>query len=144
MAEAQPARIPCQSWTSPQKCANYWRTSTQLSQLATQPTWENGLAPDALVIGTHDVEWWHGKDRVLPVVRAQTEEMHSAGIRLTGGDPAIGTSEDSVWAADRPTMHACSLAQYEPDVVRNQRVARSTQGRTLLEPMAGQSCTICA
>jgi hypothetical protein len=67
--------------------------------------WENGLAPDALVIGTDDVEWWQGKDRVLPVVRAQTAEMHSAGIRLTGGDPAIATSGDSVWAADRPTMH---------------------------------------
>ena len=67
--------------------------------------WENGLAPDALVIGTDDVEWWHGKDRILPVVRAQTAEMHSAGIRITGRDPAIGTSEDSVWAADRPTLH---------------------------------------
>jgi len=33
--------------------------------------WEKGLAPDALVIGTDAAEWWEGKDRILPVLRAQ-------------------------------------------------------------------------
>jgi hypothetical protein len=67
--------------------------------------WEKGLALDALVIGTDDVEWWQGRDRVLPVIRAQTAEMHGAGVRLIGGEPVIASSGDAVWAADRPTMH---------------------------------------
>jgi len=67
--------------------------------------WEKGLAPDALVIGTDAAEWWEGKDRILPVLRAQMAEMHGAGVRLTGGEPKIAASGGTVWAADRPTMH---------------------------------------
>jgi hypothetical protein len=66
---------------------------------------EKRLAFDALVIGTDDAEWWQGKDRLVPVLRAQTSEMRGAGIRLTGGEPEIAASGDTVWAADRPTMH---------------------------------------
>jgi SnoaL-like domain len=67
--------------------------------------WEKGLAPDVLVIGTDEAEWWQGKDRVLTVLRAQTAEMHGAGMRLKRGEPEIAASGGAVWAADRPTMH---------------------------------------
>jgi len=63
------------------------------------------LAPDALVIGTDEAEWWQGKDHVLTVMQAQVGEMHDAGIRFTGGDPYVVDSGDVVWAADRPTLH---------------------------------------
>lgn len=67
--------------------------------------WEKGLAPEVLVIGTDEAEWWQGKDRVLTVLRAQTSEMHGAGMRLKPGEPEIAASGGAVWAADRPTMH---------------------------------------
>ena len=67
--------------------------------------WGKGLAPDTVIIGTDDVEWWDGKDRILPVLRAQMAEMHGAGVRLTGGAPQIAANAGTVWAADRPTMH---------------------------------------
>jgi hypothetical protein len=67
--------------------------------------WEKALAPDALVIGTDNAEWWQGKDRVVPVLRAQTAEMRGVGVRLTGGEPAIAATGGTVWAADRPTLH---------------------------------------
>ncbi len=65
----------------------------------------DSLAPDALVIGTDEAEWWQGKDDVLRVMQAQVGEMHDAGIRFTGGEPHVVDSGDVVWAADRPTLH---------------------------------------
>jgi hypothetical protein len=66
--------------------------------------WEHGLAPDAVVIGTDDVEWWQGGDDVLPILRAQVAEMHEAGVRIRRGQSLIAATADTVWAADRPIM----------------------------------------
>jgi hypothetical protein len=67
--------------------------------------WEDGLASDALIIGTDETEWWQGTREYVPVLRAQVAEMHGAGIAMTGGHaPVVGASGDAVWAADRPTM----------------------------------------
>lgn len=64
----------------------------------------DALAPDVLLIGTDEAEWWQGKERVLSVLRAQLDEMRAAGVRLVGGEAQIAATADSVWVADRPTM----------------------------------------
>ena len=63
------------------------------------------FAPDILVIGTDEVEWWKGKPDVQRVLKAQLDEMSSAGVRVTGGDLDVGVYGDVVWAAGRLTVH---------------------------------------
>ena len=65
---------------------------------------EESFAPDLLIIGTDEAEWWRGKDEAQRVVRAQINEMKSAGVRFTAGEPNIVVKGDVVWAADRPTV----------------------------------------
>jgi ketosteroid isomerase-like protein len=65
---------------------------------------EASFAPDILVVGTDEAEWWRGKDEAQRVVRAQMDEMKSAGVRFTGGHADIVERGDVVWAADRPTV----------------------------------------
>jgi ketosteroid isomerase-like protein len=62
------------------------------------------LAPDVLVIGTDDAEWWQGKNDAISVIQAQVSEMHDAGMQLIGGDPQVVEASDAVWVADRPTL----------------------------------------
>ena len=66
--------------------------------------WEDNMADDALCIGTDAAEWWHGRDAMMPVLRAQIAEMGAAGISMRAGDAVIAEHGDVVWAADRPTM----------------------------------------
>jgi hypothetical protein len=66
--------------------------------------WSESLAPDVVLIGTDETEWWVGKEVALPVLRAQAAEMHGAGIRVTDSDPQIGSNGNTVWAADHPMM----------------------------------------
>jgi hypothetical protein len=81
---------------------------------------ENALAPDVLVIGTDEVEWWQGRDRALSVLRAQFDELRTSGVRLEGGEAQIVGTAESVWAADRPKM---SLADGKTVPVRLTLVA---------------------
>ncbi len=74
--------------------------------------WEDNMADDALCIGTDAIEWWHGRDAMMPVLRAQIAEMGAAGISMKTGDAVIAEHGDVVWAADRPTMT-------QPDGVRH-------------------------
>jgi hypothetical protein len=67
--------------------------------------WRESMSPDVLVIGTDDAEWWDGKDAALRVIDAQVSELHQAGVRYTGGELQVGAAGDTVWAADRPTVH---------------------------------------
>jgi hypothetical protein len=62
------------------------------------------LAPDVLVIGTDEAEWWQGKNDAMKVIQAQVSEMHVAGMQLIGGDPQVVEASHVVWAADRPTL----------------------------------------
>ena len=66
--------------------------------------WGTALADDVLMIGTDDAEWWQGKDTAMKFVEAQVQEMHDAGVRFSGGDPAVTVAGDVVWVADRPTV----------------------------------------
>jgi len=70
----------------------------------TSSGWEDDLADDVVVIGTDEAEWLRGRERVLPVLRAQMQEMRDEDVRLEMGDPQIGVAGSTVWAADQPTM----------------------------------------
>jgi hypothetical protein len=63
------------------------------------------FAPDILIVGTDEAEWVKGSAEAQRVVAAQHDEMRSAGVRVTGGEPDIAVRGDVVWAADRPTLH---------------------------------------
>jgi ketosteroid isomerase-like protein len=63
------------------------------------------LSEDVVGIGTDEAEYWVGRDTMAPIVEKQMAEMSGAGLWVTGGDPVIGESGDTVWAADRPTLH---------------------------------------
>ena len=63
------------------------------------------FAPDILIVGTDEAEWWKGRAEAQRVFETQHDEMRSAGVRLTGGEPDITVTDDVVWAADRPTLH---------------------------------------
>ena len=67
--------------------------------------WTTALAPDALVIGTDQAEWWQGKDTLVRVLTAQISEMSNAGIRVSGAEPHVVADGDFIWAADRPVLH---------------------------------------
>jgi len=66
--------------------------------------WENSVAEDVVVIGTDQAEWLQGRERVVPVLQAQMDEMSRAGMRVEADDPQIGSAGSTVWAADQPTM----------------------------------------
>ena len=66
--------------------------------------WADQMGEDALCIGTDEPEWWHGREAMMPILRAQVSEMSAAGISMAAGDPIVGEHGDVVWVADRPTM----------------------------------------
>jgi hypothetical protein len=92
--------------------------------------WEQVLAPDCLVIGTDEAEWWQGKGAVLPVIKAQLGQMSASGIRLTGGDAIVAEKGDLVWAADRPTLH---LPDGTSTALRATVVASRVEGSLVIE-----------
>jgi SnoaL-like domain len=63
------------------------------------------VADDAIGIGTDADEWWEGREAIARIAGTQVQEMHSAGIRLTAGDPRIFQHGDTVWAVDGPVLH---------------------------------------
>jgi ketosteroid isomerase-like protein len=95
-------------------------------------SWEEALAADVLFIGSDELEWWQGRDEVRRAARAQTAEMHGAGIRFRAGDPQIVANGDTVWVADRPTIH---LADGTVIPTRLTLVASAVDGRLVLRQM---------
>lgn len=67
--------------------------------------WDQLLTDDAACIGTGPDEWFVGKPGVMTEKRTQLAEMREAGIRVSGGTPYVVDNGDTVWAADRPTLH---------------------------------------
>jgi ketosteroid isomerase-like protein len=94
--------------------------------------WEHSLSDDVVMIGTDQAEWWQGLEHVLPVLRAQMEQLHGAGIELSPGDPQVGSNGDTVWAADQPTMH---LGTGSDVALRLTLVATRDEGRLVFRQL---------
>jgi hypothetical protein len=67
--------------------------------------WTASVADDVVGIGTDADEWWEGRDVIARVAGTQVQEMSSAGVRLTAGDPRIFQHGDTVWSIDQPVLH---------------------------------------
>jgi ketosteroid isomerase-like protein len=90
------------------------------------------LGDDVVGIGTDEAEFWVGREALAPIVEKQIAEMSSAGIRFTAGDPVFGESGDTVWVADRPTLH---LADGSSAVLRATLVATRDGDRLVVRQM---------
>ncbi len=51
--------------------------------------WSEALAEDALVIGTDEAEWRHGKVAAVRAIQQQVTELHEAGVRYSASDPQL-------------------------------------------------------
>jgi hypothetical protein len=67
--------------------------------------WASHIADDVIGIGSDPDEWWEGRTEFTRVVTTQLQEMSSAGVRMTAGEPRIFQHGDVVWAVDRPILH---------------------------------------
>jgi len=94
--------------------------------------WERSVADDVVVIGTDEAEWLQGKERVVPVLQAQMEEMSAAGMEVELGDPQIGFAGSTVWAADQPTMR---LADGTDITMRMTMVALQQDDRLVIQQL---------
>jgi ketosteroid isomerase-like protein len=90
------------------------------------------LGEDVVCIGTDEAEYWVGREGLAPIVEKQLAEMSGAGLRFTGGDPVIGESGDTMWVADRPTLH---LPDGSTAVLRATMVATRDGDRLVVRQM---------
>ena len=67
--------------------------------------WKSHVADDVIGIGSDPDEWWEGRELFTKVTATQVQEMSSAGVRLTAGEPRVFEHGDVVWAVDRPTLY---------------------------------------
>jgi hypothetical protein len=67
--------------------------------------WTENVADDVVGVGTDADEWWEGRSLIAKVVGTQVQEMSSAGVRLTAGEPRIVECGNVVWSVDRPVLH---------------------------------------
>jgi hypothetical protein len=63
------------------------------------------VSDDVIGIGSDPDEWWDGRNVFTKVVTTQLQEMSSAGVRMTAGEPRVFQHGDVVWAVDRPILH---------------------------------------
>jgi hypothetical protein len=81
-----------------------WSRLYETLETGDASAWAEGLAEDALVIGTDEAEWWQGKAAAMSVIQQQVIELHEAGVRYADSDPHINEVADVYWIADHPNV----------------------------------------